>query len=107
MSYTSQYTPETLNRDDVDQSQGPMLIEFGTSWCGFCKDAQGYIKAAMDSHPEVQHVKVEDGKGRTLGRAFGVKLWPSLIFVKDGKEISRLVRPGNRSDIEQSLTQIQ
>lgn len=107
MPYISHYTPETLNRDDVDQSQGPMVIEFGTSWCGFCQDAQRYIEAALDRNPAVRHVKVEDGKGRALGRTFGVKLWPSLIFLKDGREVGRLVRPGNRSDIENSLTQIQ
>jgi thioredoxin 1 len=107
MPYISQYTPETLNRDDVEQSHGPMLIEFGTNWCGFCQDAQRYIEAAINRHPGVRHVKVEDGKGRSLGRTFGVKLWPSLIFVKDGEEVARLVRPGNRSDIEDSLRQIQ
>jgi thioredoxin 1 len=106
MPYISQYTPETFSRDDVDQSQGPMVIEFGTSWCGFCKDAQVYIKTAMNSHSEVRHVKVEDGKGRVLGRTYGVKLWPALIFLKDGKEFARLVRPGNRSDIEDALRQI-
>lgn len=69
MSYTSQYSPETLSRDELDQNQntGPMVIEFGTNGCGFCKGAQANIKAAIDHHPEVAHVKVEDGKGRRLG----------------------------------------
>ncbi|KPP97669.1 thioredoxin family protein [Marinobacter sp. HL-58] len=107
MPFDSQYTPESITLEEVTHSQGPLLLEFGTNWCGFCQAAQPHIKAAMESYPGVEHVKVEDGKGRRLGRAFGVKLWPSLIFLKDGKEITRLVRPDNRSDIEDSLTKIQ
>jgi len=51
-------------------------------------------------------VKVEDGKGRRLGRTFGVKLWPTLIFLKDGEEIARVVRPEDSSDIEDALLKI-
>jgi thioredoxin 1 len=37
----------------------------------------------------VRHVKVEDGSGRRLGRSFGVKLWPTLVFLRDGREVAR------------------
>lgn len=106
MSYTSQYTPETLSRDELDQTTGPMVIEFGTNWCGICQGAQADIKAVMNNHPGVSHVKVEDGKGRRLGRTFGIKLWPSLIFLKDGEEMARVVRPENSGEIEGALKKI-
>jgi thioredoxin 1 len=41
----------------------------------------------------VRHIKVEDGPGRVLGRSYGVTLWPTLVFLQDGREIGRLVRP--------------
>ncbi|MDI9246935.1 thioredoxin family protein [Marinobacter sp. CHS3-4] len=107
MSYISHYTPETLSREEVDQTQGPMVLEFGANWCAFCQGAQPDIKAAIDNHPDVQHMKVEDGKGRRLGRTFGVKLWPALILLKDGHEVGRVVRPGSRSEIEEVLSQIE
>jgi len=106
MSYTRQYTPETQSRDELDQNTGPMVIEFGTNWCGICQGAQADIKTAMDNHPEIPHVKVEDGKGRRLGRTFGVKLWPTLIFLKDGKEMARVVRPERSSEIEDAMVKI-
>ena len=106
MSYTSRYTPETPSRDEMDQSTGLMVIEFGTNWCGIRQGAQADIKAAMDNHPDVAHVKAEDGKGRRLGRTFGVKLWPTLIFLRDGEEIARVVRPEDSSDIEDALLKI-
>ncbi|NMT65146.1 thioredoxin family protein [Marinobacter orientalis] len=107
MPYDSQYTPETITPEALAHSQGPLLIEFGTNWCGFCKAAQPHIRAAMEAYPGVEHVKVEDGKGRRLGRTLGVKLWPTLIFLKDGQEITRLVRPDNREDIDTALAEIQ
>jgi len=106
MSYTRKYTPETQSRDELDQNAGPMVIEFGTNWCGICQGAQADIKAAMDNHPDIPHVKVEDGKGRRLGRTFGVKLWPTLIFLKDGREQTRVVRPERSSEIEDAMLKI-
>ncbi|QSP94999.1 thioredoxin family protein [Marinobacter salinisoli] len=106
MSYTSQYTPETLSREELNQSAGPMVIEFGTNWCGICRGAQAAIKTAMDNHPDIPHVKVEDGKGRRLGRTFGVKNWPSLIFLKNGEEMARVVRPETSRDIDAALQKI-
>ena len=41
------------------------------------------IAGAFASHPEVRHLKVEDGPGRPLGRSFRVKLWPTLVFLQD------------------------
>jgi thioredoxin 1 len=50
----------------------------------------------------VRHIRVEDGRGRPLGRSFRVKLWPTLVFLKDGKEVARLVRPSGAA-IEDAL----
>jgi thioredoxin 1 len=81
-------------RADVDRLRGHVLVEFGTDWCGFCRALQPDIKAALLEHPEVRHVKVEDGPGRPLGRSFRVKLWPNLVFMKDGVVVRQLARPG-------------
>ena len=94
------------SRHEIDAMQGPVVLEFGTSWCGICRAAQPLIAAALGRHPDVRHVKVEDGPGRPLGRSFGVKLWPTLVFLSDGRETSRLVRPRNADAIEQALARI-
>ena len=81
----------------------PRLLEFGTPWCGFCRAAQPAIAVAMAAHPRVRHLRIEDGSGRALGRSFGVKLWPTLVFLRDGKEVQRLVRPSEPAPIEEAL----
>ena len=107
MPYTATFTPETLTRADVDATRGPLVLEFGTSWCGWCRGAQPHVRAAFEqAGANVPHVKVEDGPGRRLGRSFGVKLWPTLVFLRDGVEVEKLVRPQGADDIVAALQRI-
>jgi thioredoxin 1 len=106
MSNEMPYAESVPSRDEIDALQGAVVINFGTNWCGFCRAAQPLITLAFDGHPAVRHIKVEDGQGRRLGRSFAVKLWPTLIFMRDGKELARLVRPNNAADIARNLALI-
>jgi len=93
-------------RDEIDALVEPTVIEFGATWCGYCQAAQAVIGEALAAYPQVRHIKIEDGPGRRLGRSFAVKLWPTLVFLRQGKEIARLVRPTDGGSIRQALQQI-
>lgn len=97
------YSPESPSLDDVETARGPWLLNFGTDSCGHCRAAAPLIEQALADHPEVRHVKVEDGKGRPLGRTFGVKLWPTLILLRDGQEQDRFVRPTDAQALGEAL----
>ena len=99
------YEPEP-SAESIATLSGPTVIEFGTNWCGFCKAAEPVIEAAFASHPAIKHIKVEDGKGRPLGRQYRVKLWPTLVFLRDGKEVERVVRPEHAAEVTQGLEAI-
>ena len=59
----------------------------------------------LQNYPGVRHVKIEDGKGRPLGRSFQVKLWPTLVFLRDGKVLKQTARP-NLKEVREGLEAI-
>jgi thioredoxin len=81
------------SREEIDQMPGPVLLEFGASWCGHCRALAPRVSQLLKEHPEVRHIKVEDGPGKPLGRSFGVKLWPNFVFLRDGQVVKQLARP--------------
>jgi thioredoxin 1 len=93
-------------REEVDAMPGPLVLEFGTDWGGYCQGAAPSIRAALANYPAVEHIKVEDGPGRPLGRSFRVKLWPTAIFMKDGVEVTRAVRPESADEVRQCLNEL-
>ncbi len=93
MVYERGYTTDEPTRDEVNSLSGPTVLEFGAEWCPHCQALQSGLRALMEAHPEIRHLKVEDGKGRPLGRSFAVKLWPNLVFLQDGKVLKQLARP--------------
>jgi thioredoxin 1 len=100
---SQRYEDPGPSRDEVDSWSGPAVLEFGADWCGFCQGAQPAISAVLAEFPAVRHVKVADGKGKPLGRSYTVKLWPTLVFLKDGKEVARTVRPNDASEVRRGL----
>lgn len=106
MTMNDRYAATEPQRAEIDMLEGPAVLEFGAPWCGYCLAAQPLLASAFADHPRVTHIKIEDGKGRPLGRCFKVKLWPTLVFLSNGKEIARLVRPGDAGAIRNALAQI-
>lgn len=106
MAMNDTYAPIEPSREEVDQFSGPLMLEFGSPTCGHCRAVQSLLAAALADHPGVRHVKISDASGRRLGRSYKVKLWPTLVFLSDGQEIARLVRPSDESAIRKCLAQI-
>jgi thioredoxin 1 len=94
-------------RADVDAWRGLTVLEFGTDWCGHCRAAQDPVAQALTQQPKWQHLKVEDGPGRALGRSFRVKLWPTLVLLQDGQEVGRLLRPTAAAEMAAALKAVQ
>ena len=90
-------------RAEIDALLGTVALEFGTDWCGHCQAGEPIIAAVLRDLPAVRHLKVEDGPGRALGRAFRVKLWPTVIVLQDGKELARVVRPADGAALREAL----
>jgi thioredoxin 1 len=95
MPYSPASEPEPT-REEVDRMAGPVVLEFGAAWCPHCQAVQGELSGALEGRPDVRHIKIEDGKGKPLGRSFRVKLWPTLVFMRDGQVLRQMSRPSSQ-----------
>ena len=97
------YETQQPQRSEIDAMPGLVALEFGTNWCGWCSSGSPHIAAVLADHPEINHIKVEDGPGRPLGRSLRVKLWPTVVLLKEGAELARVVRPGTADEVRETL----
>jgi thioredoxin 1 len=93
MGFEREYARTEPRREEIDTIDGPVLLEFGVDWCPHCQAVQRPLADLLEAFPQVRHIKVEDGKGRPLGRSFRVKLWPNLVFLRGGQVVAQLARP--------------
>jgi thioredoxin 1 len=101
--FNPSYSEKALTLDEVSALLGDSILEFGAPWCGHCIAAEPAVREAFTEHPNLPHIKTYDGKGKPLGRAFRVKLWPTLIKLHNGKEVARLIRPTQVGKVQQLL----
>lgn len=100
------YATPGPSRSEVERLAGPAVLEFGSPRCGYCRAVQPLLAAAFAGHPGVRHIRIEDARGQPLGRSFGIKLWPTLVFLRNGREAVRLVRPRDAHAIAAALDRI-
>lgn len=99
------YDTAQPERSAIDAMPGVVALDFGANWCGYCRAAEPLIDAALAGYPAARHLKVEDGPGRPLGRSFRIKLWPTVVVLKDGQEVARIVRPVDADAVRAALAQ--
>lgn len=98
------YEATQPERSAIDAASGITAVDFGTNWCGYCRAGEPLIEQALQDYPQARHIKVEDGPGRALGRSFRIKLWPTVVVMKNGVEVARVTRPVDADEVRQALS---
>lgn len=75
--------------DSLDKS-GPYVMEFYSKTCGPCKMLAFVLKDVAKNFPDLNIYPVDFNENKELKEKCGVKGFPTLLFMKDGKEVTRL-----------------
>ena len=96
MSYIN-ITNQNFN-EEVLQSDKPVLIDFWASWCGPCRMIAPIVEEIAEERSDIKVGKINVDEEPELANRFGIMSIPTLVVMKDGEMINKLVgaRPKNQ-----------
>lgn len=68
---------------------GNVILDFYADWCGPCNRMSPIIDSVANIMPGFMFIKINRDFFLDLATLFKIKSIPTLIFLKDGKEIGR------------------
>ncbi len=99
-------TDETFE-DEVEKSPLPVLLDCWAPWCGPCKMLAPTIDQLaedLDGTVKVAKLNVDDSPG--TAQKFGIMSIPTILIVKDGKVVDKIVGVQPKATIEEHLAKL-
>ena len=85
--------------------EGTVLLDFFATWCGPCKMVAPLLDQLAEEYPDKKICKIDVDKEQALAQQFGVMSIPTLILMKDGIIINKMVGAGSKKKLEEFLNQ--
>ncbi|KAK9105923.1 hypothetical protein Scep_022767 [Stephania cephalantha] len=81
-----------------------VILYFTATWCGPCRFVSPLYKSLAAKYPKVVFLRVDIDEGRDMAGHWQVSSVPSFFFIKNGKEIDKLVG-ADKSELEKKIAQ--
>ena len=100
---TVQLTKDTFDREVLEEKR-PVIIDFWASWCGPCRMQSPILdEAAQELGDQVKVCKLNVDEEPTIAVDFQVSSIPTLVYLKDGKTVNRMIGVQTKETIVSAL----
>ncbi|MCJ8499293.1 thioredoxin family protein [Desulfatitalea alkaliphila] len=96
---------DTQTYDQLDKS-GPMLVEFYSKTCGPCKMLAFVLRDIDKTLPDFKMYTIDYDENQELKERLGVKGFPTILLMKDGREMDRLAGLKQKPVIKKAIEDI-
>ena len=91
---------------EVEQSPVPVLLDFWAPWCGPCRMVAPILdELAAEKSGAVRVAKLNVDENPTTASRFNVRSIPTLLIIKNSREIDRLVGVHPKAELLRHLDQ--
>lgn len=95
-----------LNRKEFDiklqESTKLLVVEFGAVWCKYCNMLNVELES-LEPSDKYEIVKIDVDNDPILTNEYGVNVFPTLIFIRDGKEVHKIFGALKKADLLKEL----
>lgn len=90
-------------KKEVLESQEPVLVDFYADWCGPCKMLSPVVDEVAQENEDVKVVKINVDEAQDLATEYKVMSIPTLVVIKNSREVARSVGVVDKSEIVEML----